>query len=117
MLEKVLGINKNQNATVYKASELLESVEPLLQYSYVAEEYDFELEGRCRRVLDQYDTTYKEVIGFRCKTEMDKVDTKTAECLRLLGKVYHCIHYTCMCLLMVLYKLGGMREQVSSEFL
>ncbi|XP_065910412.1 myosin heavy chain, striated muscle-like [Dysidea avara] len=83
-LEKVLSINKKENATVYKASELLENVEPLLKYSYIAEEYDFQLEGRCRRILDQYDTTYKEVIGFRCKTEMDKVDAKTTECLTLL---------------------------------
>ena len=92
-LEKVLSINKKENATVYKASELLENVEPLLKYSYIAEEYDFQLEGRCRRILDQYDTTYKEVIGFRCKTEMDKVDAKTTECLTLLGKSIHILPF------------------------
>jgi len=92
-LEGVLHINKEQNATVYKASELLENVEPLLDYSYVAEEYDFQLEGRCRRILDQYDTTYKEVIRFRSKAEIDEVDTKTAECLTLLGKKYKRTHF------------------------
>jgi len=89
----VLHINKEQNATVYKASELLENVEPLLDYSYVAEEYDLQLEGRCRRILDQYDTTYKEVIGFRRKTEMEQVDLKTADCLRLLGMEPVCHFY------------------------
>ena len=48
---------------MYKASGLLENVKPLLDYSYIpsyiAEEYDF---GHCWHILDQYDTTYKEVI-------------------------------------------------------
>ncbi|XP_065912629.1 interaptin-like [Dysidea avara] len=85
-LEEVLHINKEKNATVYKASELLENVEPLLEYSYVAEEYTFQLEGQCRQILNQYDATYKEVIGFRSKADTDQVDTKTAECLNLLGE-------------------------------
>ena len=88
-LEEVLHINKEKNATVYKASELLENVEPLLEYSYVAEEYTFQLEGQCRQILNQYDATYKEVIGFRSKADTDQVDTKTAECLNLLGKMYN----------------------------
>lgn len=86
-LEDVLHINKEHNVTVYKASELLDTVETLLEYFYVAEEYDFQLGSQCRRILDQYDTTYKEVIIFRSRADMDKVSSKTTECLALLGKI------------------------------
>ena len=72
-------------ATVYKAVELMETMDPLVQYSYTAEEYNFQLESRCRRILDQYDSTYKEVIVYRKKTEMDQVEAKTGDCLNLLG--------------------------------
>ena len=72
-------------ATVYKAVELMETMDPLVQYSYTAEEYDFQLKGRCKRILDQYDGTYKEVIIYRNKTEMDHVEAKTRDCLYLLG--------------------------------
>ena len=80
-----MQINKQGKATVYKAVELMETMDPLVQYSYAAEDYDFQLEGRCRRILDQYDSTYKEVIVYRSKTDMDQVEVKTRDCLTLLG--------------------------------
>ena len=84
-MEAVLKTSEQGKATVYKAVELMETMDPLVQYSYTAEEYAFQLEGRCRRILDQYDSTYKEVIVFRSKTDMDQVEAKTADCLNLLG--------------------------------
>ena len=84
-MEGVLQTSEQGKATVYKAVELMETMDPLVQYCYTAEEYNFQLEGRCRRILDQYDSTYKEVIMYRSKTDMDQVETKTADCLRLLG--------------------------------
>ena len=71
--------------TIYKTVEVMEKMDPLVQYSYAAEEYNFQLEGRCRRILDQYDSTYKEVIIYRNKTEMDMVEAKIGDCLNLLG--------------------------------
>ena len=77
--------SEERKATVYTAVELMETMDPLVQYCYTAEEYNFQLEGRCRRILDQYDSTYKEMIVYRNKTEMDHVESKTGDCLNLLG--------------------------------
>ena len=84
-MEGVQQTSDEGKATVYKAVELMETMDPLVQYSYTAEEYNFQLEGRCRRILDQYDSTYKEVIVYRKRTEMDQVETKTGDCSNLLG--------------------------------
>ena len=84
-MKAVMQIFEQQKATVYKAVELMETVDLLVQYSYTAEDYDFQLEGRCRRILDQYDSTYKELIVNRSKTDMDQVEIKTRDCLTLLG--------------------------------
>ena len=84
-MEAVMTTSEEGKATVYKAVELMETMDPLVQYSYTAEDYNFQLEGRCRRILDQYDSTYKEVIVYRNKTEMDQVEAKTGDCLNLLG--------------------------------
>ena len=80
-----MQINEQGKATVYKAVELMETMDPLVQYSYTAEDYDFRLEGRCRRILDQYDSTYKEVIVYRSKVDIDQVEVKMKDCLLLLG--------------------------------
>ena len=80
-----MQIYEQQKATVFKAAELMETVDPLVQYSYIAEDYDLQLEGRCRKILDQYDSTYKEVIVNRSKADMDQVEIKTKDCLTLLG--------------------------------
>ena len=85
IMEGVQQTSDEGKATVYKAVELMETMDPLVQYSYTVEEYDFRLEGRCRRILDQYDSTYKEVIVCRKRTEMDQVETKTGDCSSLLG--------------------------------
>jgi len=84
-MEEVLQTSEQGKATVYKAVELMETMDPLVQYCYTAEEYAFQLKGQCRRILDKYDSTYKEVIVFRSKAEMDQVEAKTDDCLNLLG--------------------------------
>ena len=84
-MEAVLQTSEEGKATVYKAVELMETMDPLVQYSYTAEEYNFQLEGQCRRILDQYDSTYKELIVCRSNTDMDQVETKTTDCSNLLG--------------------------------
>ena len=57
----------------------------LVKYSDNAEDYAFQLESQCRGILDQYDSTYKKVIVYRSKTDMDQVEAMTADCLSLLG--------------------------------
>ena len=84
-MEAVLQTSEEGKATEYKAVELMETMDPLVQYSYTAEEYNFQLEGQCRRILDQYDSTYKELIVCRSNTDMDQVETKTTDCSNLLG--------------------------------
>ena len=84
-MEAVSQTSQEGRATVYKAAELMETMDPLVQYCYTAEEHAFQLEGRCRRILDQYDSTYKEVIVYRAQIDMDKVEEKTVDCLSLLG--------------------------------
>lgn len=86
-METVLQTSEQGKATVYKAVELMETMDPLVHYCYTAEEYAFQLESRCRRILDQYDSTYREVIVKRSQTEMDQVERKTAECFTLLGEL------------------------------
>jgi len=84
-MERVLQTSEQRKVTVYKAVELMETMDPLVQYCYTAEEYAFQLEGQCRKILDQYDITYKEMIVYRVNTDMDQVETNTADCLNLLG--------------------------------
>ena len=78
-------MQKECKATLIYVVELMETMDPLVQYSCTAEEHNFQLEGGCRRILDQYDSTYREVIAYRMKTKMDMVEAKTADCLNLLG--------------------------------
>ena len=57
----------------------------LVRYSYNAEDYVLQLESQCRGILDQYDSTYKELIVYRSNADMGRVEVKTRDCLSLLG--------------------------------
>ena len=90
VLSKVTHAIQLANAgktSLFKASQLLEFTSSSYKYARFASHDNFDLKRESKRLLCEYDKTFRQLVDCRIRTDMGGAETQQEECFRQLGEM------------------------------
>ena len=85
-LDHVQSLAKSVNTNVYRAADILETLNSAFVYGRSASSDPFQLEEVTKKSLDSFDSSFKRFLEGRVNAEFDQADQELTKCKQSVGE-------------------------------